>query len=415
MICQIYTDFVSAHPCPPNTFEKRYKLGLLLPVDSKQFVLAWIANGSRGRSVATFLQYYDQDRVNTRKTLVDHNMTSKKFDHTIFLAVRGDFLTDNSPPNACINHIMDDNLKYTLTGPIAVVSERGHGSSGAAQDFQPYDFRILIDFLFNYEGRPKTEVGHACGDQLKGAKGISMSRFKKIFMGRSEDKKGKSATNIFDIEEHRIYRHQADHSTEPDWLKDAEEFLSAHRVKRSISSANLSSFEPDDSPIDPPKSFILPDFLPDWIVQSPSIHTGPPLPSQTFSSIATDMKTEKESAGRESMDITSITHGGTNRRHRKNNVIIRNSFDIFHHHISPKPQIILPDTTSILSKISSSSISATTTSSFDTRPAPNDKCTLQTPMKNFNSSRPRSPSTKINRDDCEQRAAMGWIMSPWMV
>ncbi|RAL62183.1 hypothetical protein DID88_002667 [Monilinia fructigena] len=211
---------------------------------------------------------------------------------------------------------MDNTLKYTLTGPIAVVSERGHGNSGAAQDFQPCDFRILIDFLFNYEGKPKNEIGHACGDQLKGYYRDIDESFEKIFKGKSEDNKGKSATSISDIEDHRTYRYRADSYTEPDWVKDAETFLGAHKVKGSISSTNLSSFESDNSPIGQPESLILPDFLPDWIVHSPSIHAGPPLQSQTFSSIATNMKTEEESAGKESMGITQITQS-TNSVYRK--------------------------------------------------------------------------------------------------
>ncbi|KAA8569960.1 hypothetical protein EYC84_002298 [Monilinia fructicola] len=414
MICQAYTDFVTAHPCPPNTFEKKYKLGLLLPVDSKQFVLAWIANGSRGKSVATFLQYYDQDRVNTRKTLVDHNMTSKKFDHTIFLAVRGDFLTDNSAPNACINHIMGDDLKYTLTGPIAVVSETGHGNSGAAQDFQPCDFRILIDFLFNYEGKPNTEIGHACGDQLKGTTGTSMSRFKKFFMGKSEDGKGKSATSIFNIKEHRAHRRRAESSTEPDWIKDAESFLDAHKVKRSNSSTHLSSLEADDSPIDPPESFFVPDFLPDWIVQSSAIHVGPRLQSRTVSSTATNMKTREKSESRESMDITPISQG-TNHVYPNNNVIIKDSFEMFHQHGASRSQINDPDAASMVPKTSSSS-AITKTSYFDPPPAANDRSPLQVPTKRSISSRQKLKITEKNRDDhARRRGIMGSIVSCWMV
>ncbi|KAJ8058953.1 hypothetical protein OCU04_011937 [Sclerotinia nivalis] len=423
MICQKYTDFVTANPCPEDTFDKKYRLGLLLPVDSEDFELAWIANGSRGKSVATFLQYYDQDRINTRKTLVDCNMASKQFDHCIILAVRGDFLTDNSPPNACINHIMDGKLKYFLKGPVAVVSEHGWGNFGNVQHFQPCDFRILIDFLYNYEGKPKIEIGHACGEDSKGVLGTKMSLFLKFLTGKAQDGKGKSKNASFDAEEQRTYRKRAGSFFEPEWVMESESFLPRHEIQHSRSSVNLCSFRDDDS-LHKPESFVMPDFLPDWIRESDSITTGPTLRPKTAPPLSVDTKkTMKESASMESLEITPaspITKSfsvakASNQTPHNDNVSIRDSIDIInlynptkarnHHNASP----------SIISARPSRPV-LTTTSFFQPKPIREGKGPLTINAKTFFFSLPRSNSAELDRNQVVfQRSIAGSIMSPWTV
>ncbi|TGO17737.1 hypothetical protein BTUL_0015g00730 [Botrytis tulipae] len=410
IICQKYTDFVAAHPCPEDTVEKKYRLSLLLPVDSEEFELAWIANGSNGKSVATFLQYYDQDRINTRNTLVDYNMASKKFDHSIILAVRGDFLTDNSPPNACINHIMDGNVKFTFKGPVAVVRERGWGSVGSAQHFQPCDFRILIDFLFNYEGKPNIGIGHACGEESKSVLGTSVSRVIKFLKGKAQDGKGKSKNARFEVEERRIYRKRAETFAEPNWMRNSEAFLPRHKMQRSESSINLGSFRDDTSSLHKAESFIMPDFLPDWIRESGAIAAGPRTYSERVPSLY--INTEKAFEGSASSDsmaitpispITSIAATTKQARH-ENNVSIRKSLDIFDLYNSKGNRSNHDDSASILSSGPSPSI-ITTTSFFQpkivlqlkpTTRKVKDSSTLNRRSSFFN--RPKSKSLELNRD-----------------
>ncbi|TGO21913.1 hypothetical protein BPAE_0194g00190 [Botrytis paeoniae] len=428
IICQKFTDFVAAHPCPEDTVEKKYRLGLLLPVDSEEFELAWIANGSNGKSVATFLQYYDQDRINTRNTLVDYNMASKKFDHSIILAVRGDFLTDNSPPNACINHIMDGNMKFPLKGPVAVVRERGWGLVGSAQHFQPCDFRILIDFLFNYEGKPDIDIGHACGEESKGILGTSVSRVLKFLKGKAQDGKGKSKNTPFDGEERRTYRKQAETFAEPDWMRNSENFLPRHKMQHSKSSINLGSFKDDASSLHEAESFVMLDFLPDWIRESGVIATGPRTHSETAPSLS--INTEKafeESASSDSMTITPISPVAsiavkTKQAHHKDNVSIRESLDIFDRYNSKRNRGNHDDSASILSNGPSPSI-ITTTSFFQPRIVLQLKPTIRkvkspSTLNRTSSffSRPKSKSVELTRDHMVlQRSMTGSIMSPWIV
>lgn len=428
IICQKYTDFVAAHPCPEDTVEKKYRLGLLLPVDSEDFELAWIANGSNGKSVATFLQYYDQDRINTRNTLVDYNMASKKFDHSIILAVRGDFLTDNSPPNACINHIMDENMKFTFKGPVAVVRERGWGSVGSAQHFQPCDFRILIDFLFNYEGKPNIDIGHACGEESKSVLGTSVSRFLRFLKGRAQDGKGKSKNARFNVEERRNYRKRAETFAEPDWMRNSEAFLPRHKMQRSTSSINLGSFRDDASSLHNAESFIMPDFLPDWIRESGAIAAGPKTYSERVPSLY--ISTEKAfegSASSDSMKITPISPvtpiaATTKQARHANNVSIRKSLDIFDLYNSKGNRGNHDDSASILSGGPSPSI-ITTTSFFQPTLVLQRKPTIRkvkdSSTLNRRSSffiRPKSKSLELNRDHMVlQRSMTGSIMSPWTV
>ncbi|ESZ93902.1 hypothetical protein SBOR_5723 [Sclerotinia borealis F-4128] len=422
MICQIYTDFVTAHPCPQDTFDKKYRLGLLLPVDSEKFELAWIANGSSGKSVATFLQYYDQDRINTRKTLVDCNMASKGFDHSIILAVRGNFRTDNSLPNACINHMMDGKLKYALKGPVAVVSESGQDSFGTAQHFQPCDFRILIDFLFNYEGNPDLEVGHACGSESKGILGASVTRFLKFFKGKAPDGKSKSTNTLFDVEDHRIYRHRAASFTESDWVMDSASFLPKHRVQRSQSSVKLGSCRDDGSSLHRPKPFVLPDFIPDWITGSKSIAVGPQTHSNTVledRSSNNKKKTVKPAASIDSLKITTISEGIT-RVYRNDNVSIRDSVDIFNIHSRSVSKIIHHDSASVLSARPSPPVITTTSFFHPKSMASKSKgstwSTTNTTATLF--SRPRSNGTNVHRDGrlmLQLNVRGSVLMSPWMV
>ncbi|KAF7885617.1 uncharacterized protein EAF02_004126 [Botrytis sinoallii] len=428
IICQKFADFVAAHPCPDDTAEKKYRLGLLLPVDSEDFELAWIANGSNGKSVATFLQYYDQDRINTRSTLVDYNMASKKFDHSIILAVRGDFLTDNSPPNACINHIIDGNMKFAFKGPVAVVRERGWGSVGSAQHFQPCDFRILIDFLFNYEGKPNINIGHACGEEPKNILGTSVSRVLKFLKGKAQDGKRKSKNAPLGGEERRTYRKRAETFAEPDWMENSETFLPRHKMQRSKSSINLGSFRDDASSLHKAESFVMPDFLPDWIRESVSIAAGP----RTHSEIATSLSINTEKAFEESDSIFSTTitpispvisiAATTKQARREDNVSVRGSLDIFDLYNSNRNRGNHDDSASILSSGPSPSI-LTTTSFFQPktilqlRPTirkVKDSSTLNRKSSLF--SRPKSKSVELNRDHMTLKRSMtGSIMSPWTV
>ncbi|KAF7853952.1 hypothetical protein EAF04_010618 [Stromatinia cepivora] len=418
MICQRYTDFVTANPCPEDTFDKKYRLGLLLPVDSEDFELAWIANGSRGKSVATFLQYYDQDRINTRQTLIDCNMASKHFDHCIILAVRGDFLTDNSPPNACINHIMDGKLKYSLKGPVAVVSERGRGDFGDVQHFEPCDFRILIDFLFNYEGKPKLEVGHACGEDSKGVLGTRMSRFLKFLTGKAQDGKGKSTNAIFDAEEYRTYRKRAGSFSESEWAVDSGSFLTRHNIQHSRSSVNLGSFRDDGSSLHKPESFVMPDFLPDWIRESDSIATGPVSRPKTAPPLSVDTKkTMKESASMESMEITpaSPIARAKNQTAHDDNVSIKDSIDIVNLYNPTTDRNHRNAPASIISASPSPSV-LTTTSFFQPKPIRKGKGPLTINPRTSFFSRPKSNSAELDRDQVVfQRSIAGSIMSPWTV
>ncbi|QSZ32391.1 hypothetical protein DSL72_001965 [Monilinia vaccinii-corymbosi] len=414
MICQIYADFVTANPCPADTFEKKYRLCLLLPVDSKVFSLAWIANGSRGKSAATFLQYYDQDRINTRQTLVDYNMRSKQFDHAVFLAVRGEFGTDSSPPNACINHIMNGNLKYTFKGPVLVACESGHDQSRTAQHFQPHDFRILIDFLFNYDGKPGTELGHACGDQ--GALGKSKSAFRKFFRRKSQNGRKNSAnTPVDDVEGDRTHIQRAEHLTNQDWTRDSASSFSEHKVRRSTSVTEFGSPEDDVPSINRPESFVGPDFLLDWIIQSPLIYAGLPLHSQADPVIKADMKgTARESASRESIEFIPRAQG-TNHVYQNANVIVKNSMDILNHNNASHPQSPRHNTASSISESLSPSF-VTTFSFFQPEPARRDRGSLELDAKSSAFSRPASQIDEtIRNDDTHQRNMTGSIMSPWMV
>ncbi|KAF7959543.1 hypothetical protein EAE96_001159 [Botrytis aclada] len=428
MICQKFTDFVAAHPCPEDTAEKKYRLGLLLPVDSEEFELAWIANGSNGKSVSTFLQYYDQDRINTRNTLVDFNMASKRFDHSIILAVRGDFLTDNSLPNACINHIMDGNVKFALKGPVAVVRESGWGSVGSAQHFQPCDFRILIDFLFNYEGKPDIDIGHACGEESKGVLGTSVSLVLKFLKGKAQDGKGKSKNTPFDVERSRTYRKRAETFPEPDWIIKTPTFLPGHKFQRSKSSINLGSIKDDAYSLHKAESFVMPDFLPDWIRESGAITTGRRTHSETAPSLSIDTeKAFEESASIDSVTTTPISPATsiavtTKQTRHKNNVSIRESLDIFDRYNSKINEGMNDDSASILSNNPSPSI-ITTFSFFQPRTVLQLKptmrkvkglSTLNRTSSVFN--RPKSKSVELNRDHfILQRSMTGSIMSPWTV
>ncbi|KAF7896804.1 uncharacterized protein EAF01_009207 [Botrytis porri] len=428
IICQKYTDFIAAHPCPEDTVDKKYRLGLLLPVGSEEFELAWIANGSNGKSVATFLQYYDQDRINTRNTLVDFNMASKKFDHSIILAVRGNFLTDNSSPNACINHIMDGNVKFGLKGPVAVVRERGWGAVGSAQHFQPCDFRILIDFLFNYEGKPNIDIGHACGERSKGALGTSVSRVFKFLKKKSQDGKEKSKNTHFDDKERRIYRKRAETFTEPDWMGNTETFLPIHNIQHSQSSINLGSFKDDASSLHETESFLIPDFLPDWIRESDAIAAGPGTYSETAPSLS--INTEKaleESVSIHSTITTPVSPASslattTNQSHHKENVSLRESLNICDLYSLKRNRGNNDDSASIFSKGPSPSI-ITTTSFFQPRRLLQLRPTIrkvETPSTlNRTSSfftRPKSKSVELTREHVVlQRSMTGSIMSPWTV
>ncbi|TGO44537.1 hypothetical protein BCON_0502g00020 [Botryotinia convoluta] len=428
IICQKFTDFVAAHPCPEDTVEKKYRLGLLLPVDSEEFELAWIANGSNGKSVATFLQYYDQDRINTRNTLVDYNMASKKFDHSIILVVRGDFLTDNSPPNACINHIMDGNMKFVLKGPVAVVRERGWGSVGSARHFQPCDFRILIDFLFNYEGKPNIDIGHACGEESKSVLGTSVSRVLKFLKKKSQDGKGKSKISPFEVEEHRTYRRRTETFAELDWIMKSATFPPRHKMQHSKSSINLGSFKDDASSLHKAESFVMPDFLPDWIRESGTIAAGPRTHSETAPSLSIDTeKAFEESASIDSTTITPISPVTsiavtTKQARHKGNVSIRESLDIFDLYNSKRNRGNNADSASILSNGPSPSI-VTTTSFFQPRTVLQLKPTIRkvkspSTLNRTSSffSRPKSKSVELNRDHMVlQRSMTGSIMSPWTV
>lgn len=395
-------------------------------MDSEDFELAWIANGSRGKSVATFLQYYDQDRIDTRKTLVDCNMASKDFDHRIILAVRGDFLTDNSPPNACISHIMASDLKYPLKGPVAVVSEHGDGDSGNVQHFQPRDFRILIDFLYNYDGRPKIEIGHACGDHSKGIVGKRMSRFLNFLTGKAQDGKGNSTTNApFDAEEERTYGKLDGSFFDPDRILESESLLPRHESQHSEPGVDLGSLEDDGSPIDKPESFVLPDFLPDWIRESDAIATGPIIRSNTAPSLSVvgTKTTMKKPASMESIEITSaspITQTfpvakPSNEIPHDDNISIRNSLDIINCYNPNRARNNHSASLSIDLARQISSVSATT-SFFQPKPIRKDKEPLTLNARNSFFSRPKSHSMETNRDRVlSRRSIAGSIMSPWTV
>ncbi|KAM0316424.1 hypothetical protein ACHAO8_003205 [Botrytis cinerea] len=428
IICQRYTDFVAAHPCPEDTVEKKYRLGLLLPVDSEDFEFAWIANGSNGKSVATFLQYYDQDRINTRNTLVDYNMASKKFDHSVILAVRGDFLTDNSQPNACIMNIMGGKMKFTWKGPVAVVRERGWGSVGSAQHFQPSDFRILIDFLFNYEGKANASIGHACGEESKSVLGASVSRILKFLMGKAQNRKRKSMNAPFGMEQPKTYRKRAETFSGPDSIMSSTNVRPRHKMQHSEPSINLGSFRDDASSPHKPESFVMPDFLPDWIRESFIITAGPRPHSEIAPSLSLD--TEKIFEGSTSTVSRTVTPKSpvtsiavtTKQAHHNDNVSIRESLDIFDLYNSKRTKGLDDDSTSILSGGPSPSI-ITTTSFFQPRPIANLRPTIRKvkspPTINRTSSfftRPKSKSVELNRDHIVlQRSMTGSIMSPWIV
>lgn len=415
MICQKYADYVAAYPCPEDTLDKKYRLGLLLPVDSNDFELAWIANGSRGKSVATFLQYYDQTRINARKTLVESNMASQHFDHSIVLAVRGDFLTDNSPQNACINHMMDGNLNYTMSGPIAVISEHGHGLLGSVQHFQPCDFRILIDFLFNYGGKPKIEVGHACGDD---SKGTSVSRFLNRFKEKVQNVKKNPTDAVFDVENHMTYRLPERPLAGPDRLMDSGPYLSRPTAQHTKSSINLGSFKDDESSLHKPEAFVMPDFLPDWIRESESIFVGPSIPRpQTAPDLFNDKDmTIKKSPSIDSMAITPITKGRAN-VYQNENISVKGSIDIFDLYNPHRPKTSF-DAMSIISTKPSPSV-ITTTSFFHSNSLASKgknytESTVYTKSSFF--SRPKSNSNEIDRDvNVIERSVRGSLMSPWMV
>ncbi|CAD6445999.1 0eb0a92f-c2fd-465f-8de0-6f659029a141-CDS [Sclerotinia trifoliorum] len=425
IICQKYINFITANPCPEDTFDKKYRLGLLLPVDSEDFELAWIANGSRGKSVATFLQYYDQDRIDTRKTLVDCNMASKDFDHCIILAVRGDFLTDNSPPNACINHIMAGDLKYPLKGPVAVVSERSGGDSGDVQHFQPCDFRILIDFLYNYDGRPKLEIGHACGGHSKGILGKRMSRFVNFLTGKAQDGKEQSTTNCSSgAEEERTCRKSGGSFFGPEWIAESESLPPRHETQHSRSSADLVSLRDDGSSLHKPESFVLPDFLPDWIRESDAIATGPITRAKTAPPVSVDTKkTLKEPASMESMEITSaspitqtfLVAKASNQIPHDDNISIRNSLDIINLYNPTRARNGHSVSSSINLARKSPSVSATTSSSRP-KPTRKDKDPLTLNARNSIFSRRKFNSAEIDRDQAVSiRSITGSIMSPWTV
>ncbi|TEY71475.1 hypothetical protein BOTCAL_0092g00080 [Botryotinia calthae] len=434
IICQRYRDFVAAHPCPEDTVEKKYRLGLLLPVDSGDFELAWIANGSNGKSVATFLQYYDQDRINTRNTLVDHNMASKKFDHSVILAVRGDFLTDNSPPNACIRNIMGGKMKFTWKGPVAVVRERGWDAVGSAQHFQPCDFRILIDFLFNYEGKANASIGHACGEESKSVLGTFVSRFLKFLNGKAHDGKGKSKNAPFSVEQSRTFRKRAETFAGPDSIMNSANIRLRHKMQHSESSINPDSFKDDASLLHKPESFVMPDFLPDWIRESREITAGPRPYSEVAPSLSLDIEKMLEGSAstvsRTVHQISPVTPISpvtsiavtTSQAHHNDNVSIRESLDIFDLYKSKRTKGLNDDSTSILSGGPSPSI-ITTTSFFQPRPIVNLRPTFRKvkspPTINRTSSffsRPKSKSVELNRDHIVlQRSMTGSIMSPWIV
>lgn len=329
-------------------------------------------------------------------------MTSKLFDHTIFLAVRGDFRADNSPPNACINHLMDGKLNYTLTGPVAVVSEAGHGrsGSGSAQHFQPCDLRILIDFLFNYGGKPHTEIGHGCGDQTKGS---SLIRFVKFLRGKDQGGKQISTEPPFNAEDYRTFQERVESFTDYDRGTDTTFYESEHRARKSRSSINLGSFSHDGSILFRPESPGLPDFLPDWIRESTRIRVGFPVrtdiafprtgysgstrsenaQSRTIQSENTrsestlapsveNLKTVRRSLSCGSMRITPVPEDKPisheiHHVHQDKRITVRNSIEIFNLHNQYRSGNFSADATSIISESPSPSI-VTTTSFFEPRP-----------------------------------------------
>ncbi|KAI9642452.1 hypothetical protein NHQ30_009257 [Ciborinia camelliae] len=443
MICQTYTDFIAANPCPKDTLDNKYRLGLLLPVDSEQFQLAWIANEARGKSVTMFTKSHDQDRINTRETLVDYNMTSKKFDHTLFLVVRGDFLTGDCLPNACINHLMGGNLKHSLRGPVAVVSERGHGLSRSPEHFQPCDLRILIDFLFHYEGKPKVEIGHACGNDSKNVLVTSVNRFLKFLKGKAGNGGRKSTNTLFDGEDNRVYRHREGTFTKTDWVMDSESFLPRPMVQHSKSSNNFGSFKEDGSTVQGassppwyivyrPKSSInfgsfkddestvqdasfppinrpqrskssidfgtfkddgsgfhrpelsvLPDFLPDCITEPRTILAHSPRRRNSDQGLSTNKMTIKKSASIDSMAITPIAKE-SNQVNRNENIIPS---------LSNKKNMPIKKSASI------DSIASTPISKKSNQVYENDNIFIKTSVEIFNFY--KSSKSKNNRHDPE--------------